>query len=395
MIPSVIPKTIETMKYAMVRLVFDRKHVATKNKTGLVQLEVTYNRKRKWFSTGIKVYADQWDERYKVVNSPHTFEYNDTLDAQLKQVQDFIKDGIQRNVPFSFDELTSFMKRTSANNTSLTFIEFIAERLLDRGDIRESTKRVHRTLLAALEEFKYIEHFSDITTANIARFDDWLHGKDYLQTTIYGYHKRLKAYINEAIRFDYLTANPYSKLKIERGKSKGIKYLTMDELKRIESCTIIDKAVERVRDLFVFQSYTGLSYGDLAKFDFSKTERQGNCYVIRDTRQKTDEEYFVVILDKAMQVLKKYDYKLPVISNAKYNQYLKVVASYASIDKPVSTHWARHTYAVMALSLGVRMEHISKMLGHSSTRITESTYAKVLAVDIQKDFELLQEKLKK
>ena len=394
MIPSVIPKTIETMKYAMVRLVFDRKHVATKNKTGLVQLEVTYNRKRKWFSTGVKVYADQWSERYKVVNSPYTFEYNDILDAQLKQVQDFIKDGIQRNLPFSFDELASYMKR-SGGSDNLTFIEFIAGRLLDRGDIRETTKRTHRTLLTALEEFKYIEYFADITTANITRFDDWLHGKNYLQTTIYGYHKRLKAYINEAIKFDYLTANPYRKLKIERGKAKGIKYLTMDELKQIEGCTITDKAMERVRDLFVFQSYTGLSYGDLAKFDFSKTEKQGECYAIRDTRQKTDEEYFVVILDKALAVLKKYDYKLPIISNEKYNQYLKVVASYAKIDKPISTHWARHTYAVMALSLGVKMEHISKMLGHSSTRITESTYAKVLAADIRKDFEMLQEKLKK
>lgn len=382
------------MKYAMVRLVFDRKHVATKDKKGLVQLEVMHERKRKWFSTGIKVYADQWDERYKVVNSPHTFEYNDILDAQLKQVQDFIKDGIQRNVPFSFDELTSFMKRTSANDSSLTFIEFIAERLLDRGDIRETTKRTHRTLLIALEEFKYIEHFSDITTANITRFDDWLHSKNYLQTTIYGYHKRLKAYINEAIRFDYITINPYSKLKIERGKSKGIKYLSMDELKQIECCTIKDKAVERVRDLFIFQSYTGLSYSDLAKFDFSTTEKQGECYAIRDTRQKTDEEYFVIILDKALEVLKKYNYKLPIISNEKYNQYLKVVASYAGIDKPISSHWARHTYAVMTLSLGVRMEHISKMLGHSSTKITESTYAKVLATDIRKDFEMMQEKLK-
>ena len=102
----------------------------------------------------------------------------------------------------------------------------------------------------------------------------------------------------------------------------------------------------------------------------------------------------MVILDKALEVLKKYDYKLPIISNEKYNQYLKVVASYAKIDKPISTHWARHTYAVMALSLGVKMEHISKMLGHSSIKITESTYAKVLATDIRKDFEMMQEKLK-
>lgn len=380
--------------YAVARLVFDRKHVATKTKKGLVQLEVMYNRKRKWFSTGIKVYSDQWSERYKVINSPHTFEYNETLELQLRQVQDFIKNGIERRVPFSFDELSGYLKRSEGNN-NLTFIEFIASRLLDRGDIRESTKRTHRTLLTALEEFKQIEYFADITTTNIAKFDDWLHAKNYLQTTIYGYHKRLKAYINEAIKFDYLTTNPYQKVKIDRGKAKGIKYLTREELKQIQECTIMDKAIERVRDLFVFQAYTGLSYGDLAKFDFGKTQKQGGCYVIRDTRLKTDEEYFIIILDEAMQVLRKYNNTLPIISNAKYNQYLKVVASYAKIDKPITTHWARHTFAVTALSLGVKMEHISKMLGHSSTRITESTYAKVLQADIQKDFEMMQAKLKK
>ena len=66
----------------------------------------------------------------------------------------------------------------------------------------------------------------------------------------------------------------------------------MDELKQIERCTIKDKAVERVRDLFIFQSYTGLSYSDLAKFDFLETEEHDNCYIIRDKRQKTGEEYF-------------------------------------------------------------------------------------------------------
>ena len=65
-------------------------------------------------------------------------------------------------------------------------------------------------------------------------------------------------------------------------------------------------------------------------------------------------------------------------SNVKYNQYLKVVAQAAKIDKPVSTHWARHTGATILLNDGVPMQIVSKICGHSSTKITEQVYAKLL-----------------
>ena len=81
---------------------------------------------------------------------------------------------------------------------------------------------------------------------------------------------------------------------------------------------------------------------------------------------------------KALEVLEKYGNKLPIISNVKYNEYLKIVAQAAGIDKPVSTHWARHTGATMLLNEGVDMKIVSRICGHSSTRITEAVYAKLL-----------------
>lgn len=74
----------------------------------------------------------------------------------------------------------------------------------------------------------------------------------------------------------------------------------------------------------------------------------------------------------------KYNNKLPVISNVKYNQYLKVIAQAAGIDKPASTHYARHTGATLLLNEGIDMRIISKICGHSSTKITEQVYAKLL-----------------
>jgi site-specific recombinase XerD len=79
-----------------------------------------------------------------------------------------------------------------------------------------------------------------------------------------------------------------------------------------------------------------------------------------------------------MKILKKYMGKLPIISNEKYNDYLKVVALAAGIDKPISSHWARHTGATLLLNEGVDLKVVSKICGHSSTRITEQVYAKLL-----------------
>lgn len=85
-----------------------------------------------------------------------------------------------------------------------------------------------------------------------------------------------------------------------------------------------------------------------------------------------------MLLKPAMAVLRKYAFKLPIISNVKYNEYLKVCAQKAGIDKPITSHWARHTGATILLNDGIDMEIVAKVLGHSSTRITRSVYAKLL-----------------
>jgi site-specific recombinase XerD len=83
--------------------------------------------------------------------------------------------------------------------------------------------------------------------------------------------------------------------------------------------------------------------------------------------------------------------KLPVISNVKYNEYLKIVAQSAGVDKPISSHWARHTGATLLLNEGVDMKVVSKICGHSSIRVTEQIYAKLIdetVVDAVQDIEI-------
>lgn len=102
-----------------------------------------------------------------------------------------------------------------------------------------------------------------------------------------------------------------------------------------------------------------------------------------------EENYFIVLLSPAMEILKKYDYVLPIISNQQYNLRLKIVADYAGLDRNLTVHMSRHTFATMCLNNGVKMENVSKMLGHTNVRTTQQ-YAKVLNAEVEKDFEMLE-----
>ena len=77
---------IPIIRLPQLALVFDRKHTATKNKTGLLQIQIMYERRRKYISTGIKLFSDQWDDRRRVVNHPLAIEHNGTINAQLKEL---------------------------------------------------------------------------------------------------------------------------------------------------------------------------------------------------------------------------------------------------------------------------------------------------------------------
>lgn len=379
------------MRYPTLRFVFDRKKTATKKHKASVQIEVLSERKRKYIGTGVKLYSDQWDERKKVINSMQMLELNRALDEQIRIIQDWVNELIRKREPFDFEKLEKFIK---FSNKSENFIEFIERRIEERQDITESTKKTHRTFSESLRLFERITYFSDLTKENITIYDDWLHEKGYSQPTVHNYHKRMKRYINEAIKFELIDKDPYSGLHFERGKHQIRKYLTEDELKKIIEAEIPSKTVRQVRDLFVFQSYTGISYADLAKFDFKKdiTKKNGKM-VIHDVRQKTEETYFIVLLSPALEVLERYNFTLPVISNQQYNLRLKIVADYANIEKNLTVHMARHTFATMCLNNGVKIENVSKMLGHSNIKTTQE-YAKVLNSEVEKSFDLLESKIK-
>lgn len=216
-------------------------------------------------------------------------------------------------------------------------------------------------MLKCLKEFRIIRTFNDVSTKNIKMWDDFIRTKVTALTSVHGYHKRLKPYITEAIQMGLLDTNPYGKINIERGKSEGIKFLTEEERDAIEALNCFGP-VEKARDMFIFSCYTGLAYTDLVKIRREDIQKNGDDYCIRYKRQKTKVPYTIVLLPKAMEILQKYNYCLELMTNQKCNEYLKIIAQMARINLNLTMHVGRHTFATWALSKGVGIETVSKML---------------------------------
>lgn len=188
---------------------------------------------------------------------------------------------------------------------------------------------------------------------------------------------KFKCILKYGVDSGKVKVNILDNVKVKFDKPKGIKYLTNAELDKLKTKDLHNDRLNKVRDLFLFQCYTGMAYKDMSCFSKSDIRDMDGQKVIVKTRCKTDIEFTIVLLPNALDLLEKYDYQLPVISNQRYNSYLKEIADLCGIDKQLTTHMGRHTAACQLLNAGVRMEVVSKVLGHSSTKITESTYAKM------------------
>lgn len=184
--------------------------------------------------------------------------------------------------------------------------------------------------------------------------------------------KILKRVLAFAVEERLIDVSPFQ-LKLKEVK---LKYhpLTKTEVDVIWNTEITNERVAVVRDLFVFQCYTGLAYSDM--MSLTKSDITNN--VIIKHRQKTDVKSIIPILPVSKAILERYDYNLPQMTNQCYNRYLKVLGDLCGLRQNITTHLGRHTYACILLNNGVDMKTISKSLGHSSMKITESVYAEMM-----------------
>lgn len=218
------------------------------------------------------------------------------------------------------------------------------------------------------------------------------------------YITNLKKVVLFCVDKGWLIKDPFASFSLSLEDNDPI-FLTKEELQRIIEKGIENKRLQSVRDVFVFCCFTGLAFIDVKKLKRSEVciGIDGHLW-IQKNRQKSDEPSKIPLLPITLHILEKYkghpataakDILLPVLSNQKYNSYLKELADICNIDKPLTSHSARHTFGTtVALSNRVPIESVKVMMGHKHIKQTLH-YARVLPIKLSEDMQMLRERLEK
>jgi site-specific recombinase XerD len=215
------------------------------------------------------------------------------------------------------------------------------------------------------------------------------------------YIKNFGKIIRICIANRWLIYDPFLNYK-NKIKTVDRVYLTTGELQEMTNKDMVTDRLTQVRDIFLFCCFTGLAYADVKKlrrWDLV-TGIDGEQW-ISIKRQKTDTPSRIPLLPAAATLMQRYvDHPncensgrvLPVLSNQKMNSYLKEIADVCGINKPITFHIARHTFATTVTLLnGVPIESVSKMLGHTNIKTTQH-YAKILDIKVGADMAMLKQK---
>jgi len=280
--------------------------------------------------------------------------------------------------------------------------------LVDK-DFAAGTLERYETVLKHLKEFVAKQYqTNDFFLGDVD--NEFITGFDYFLRTVHNcanntavkYIKNFKKIIRIALANGWIVKDPFINFKVKLKKvDRG--FLTEEELNTIATKTFAVARLNQVKDIFLFQCYTGLAYADIKKLNREQIIKgaDGEQW-ISTHRTKTDTSVNVPLLPEALQILDKYkDYPecdnkgllLPVLTNQKMNGYLKEVADLCSINKNMSTHLARHTFATtITLGNGISLEAVSKMLGHTNLNTTK-IYARMMDSRVSEEMKGLKERM--
>jgi len=385
------------------------------NKKGLcpIRCRITYQKKRRIFSTGLFINPEHWSSSQQEAKPPNV--ENNIINAQLSLISQKINEAflMLQVLPNEFDVDDIYKKfmgeDTKDEITILGACDLHNEKMkkligIDLNKLSWSRYVESRGKVAEFIKSKYKK--SDLKLEQLdLRFIKgleyyWKTEKKLRQATIYRNMQRVKKMIQFAIDENYLQKNPFSLYKNKKYKGV-IVYLTDVELNKLMNHSFAQKRLQQIKDMFVFCCYTGLAYQEMSSLraHHFATGFDGNLW-INMIRQKTKQPIAIPLLSQAEVILDKYkeegsDVVLPSISNQKFNSYLKEIAELVGIEKKLTHHIARKTFATTVLLLnGVPMEVVSELLGHSKITVTQEHYAKVVKSKVSEEIIRLKQHMK-
>jgi site-specific recombinase XerD len=373
------------MKNLLIRFVFDRKKQASETKTGLLQIEVRLfnSSKRVLISTGIRLYRNQFSDKngFTCKNHDSSMLINGKARQIFRQIEAFTLSDKCRVI----EDVKNWDKDESE---MYSVVEFMKAQLKNSNP-SHATFEHHSALIGQIERFGKIRTFADITYSNIIDFDFFLKRNNVKEnSTLNKRHSTFRRYIKKAVYMELCKKDPYNEFRMPTKKGKNPTFLDESEIKMILAYSPLNDKLQHVKDLFVFQIFTGLAFVDLMSFSRDYVSKLDGLKIIRSNRTKTGEAYVSLFLPEAEKIAEKYGYCLPKLSNQKYNDYLKLLGTGAGIKKNITSHVARHTFATYLLNKDIPIETVSKAMGHSNIRMTQH-YAKLLGKKVVSDMSKL------
>jgi integrase len=310
-----------------------------------------------------------------------------------EKLQEIISDSIKQGIASAQIIRDLYFKQT--DSAVLTMKELFnrwirhQQNRVKWNEIKIVTFKRHLATQAHLEQFfgkpRMNVPVSMVNIEWLRTLESYLKDKVGVNTTL-THIKHVRRAVLYAVENEWISKYPFSSYKA-KWKTVDRGYLTREQLERLCNWTTPIRRLSQVKDVFVFQCFTGVSYSDLANMVFDEKKE-----TISGIRNKTGHKYIVPILPQARDILEYYNYKLPVVSNQKMNAYLQEIAGILGIEEHLTTHLARHTFATtFLLENQIPLEVVAKILGHNSVRSTE-IYGRVLKSQVLAATKTLKDK---
>lgn len=372
-----------------------RESKVRKNGNVPIEITITVNGERCSFSTGKQIAIEKWDKNKQQVKGKDG--EAQSLNSYLKaiKVNLYQKEAelLERGFIITAELLRDayFNKVESLKEKSLfeVFAEHNQEqeKLIGNG-VSKATYWVSVYTVRLLKDFvqqKYKRedlYLRELNINFIQSFHSFLRvDKGMAQNSSTKHLKLLKKIINLSVTNSYMTFNPFSTYKVER-EPVEIDFLDEEELRRVINFETPIPRFEKAKDFFLFGCFTGLSYIDIKTLtpEHFEKDKAGRIW-IKKRRVKTGILSRIPLLPIAKLILDKYKGSsriIPIQDPADINKYLKDIAILCNINKRITFHTSRHTFAsTVTLANNISLEVVSKMLGHTNTRMT-THYAKLL-----------------
>lgn len=366
-------------------------------KTGLMPIFVTIrqNGERVTFTTGKYIHPNEWDAvKQKAKGKSETAQAINTYLLQLRnkiyrKELELMDRGYIVNPSTLRDACLEKVESIQSKSLCQIFQEYIDDARKSIGiDVKKDTVYSYERTYDLLKDYMKVTYkrndfaLQELNLSFIDKFNVYLRSElKHKKNTAVKHLRCLMRVVNVAVANRHLSFDPFLNFKAQREICERV-FLTEEELRILINKDFRIKRLERVRDLFVFCCFTGLSYSDVKTLtpEHFETDTHGRIW-IKKKRVKTGVLFRVPLLPIPKLILEKYkggDKLLPVVDLSSMDAYLKEIAELCGINKNISSHTARFTFATtVTITNRISLEVVSKMMGHTNTRMT-SHYAKII-----------------